>query len=126
MNVLMFIYSKSGRRTFLSSSHCSSDYFHFNSAYFHVMFARGMKDSNQKMIEHKDENISAAALKIVLDSISSGVTFKSTMKMSLTYLSQPITFKLQVYVYVCKSLVKHGKSSVKLKLKTKTNYNCFT
>ena len=90
------------------------------------MFARGMKDSNQKMIEHKDENISAAALKIVLDSISSGVTFKSTMKMSLTYLSQPITFKLQVYVYVCKSLVKHGKSSVKLKLKTKTNYNCFT
>ena len=26
----------------------------------------------------------------------------------------------------CKSLFKHGKSSVKLKLKTKTNYNCFT
>ena len=29
-------------------------------------------------------------------------------------------------MYVCKSLFKHGKSSVKLKLKTKTNYNCFT
>ena len=32
----------------------------------------------------------------------------------------------QVCMYVCKSLFKHGKSSVKLKLKTKTNYNCFT
>ena len=31
-----------------------------------------------------------------------------------------------VCMYVCKSLFKHGKSSVKLKLKTKTNYNCFT
>ena len=29
-------------------------------------------------------------------------------------------------MYVCKSLFKHGKSSVKLKLKTKTIYNCFT
>ena len=29
-------------------------------------------------------------------------------------------------MYVCKSLFKHGKPSVKLKLKTKTNYNCFT
>ena len=33
---------------------------------------------------------------------------------------------LYVCMYVCKSLFKHGKSSVKLKLKTKTNYNCFT
>ena len=33
---------------------------------------------------------------------------------------------LQHCMYVCKSLFKHGKSSVKLKLKTKTNYNCFT
>ena len=31
-----------------------------------------------------------------------------------------------VCMYVCKSLFIHGKSSVKLKLKTKTNYNCFT
>ena len=29
-------------------------------------------------------------------------------------------------MYVCKSLFKHGKSSVKLKLKAKTNYDCFT
>ena len=36
--------------------------------------------------------------------------------------------KLCMYVrmYVCKSLFKHRKSSVKFKLKTKTNYNCFT
>ena len=33
---------------------------------------------------------------------------------------------MYVCMYVCKSLFKNGKSSVKLKLKTKTNYNCFT
>ena len=33
---------------------------------------------------------------------------------------------LYVCMYGCISLFKHGKSSVKLKLKTKTNYNCFT
>ena len=34
--------------------------------------------------------------------------------------------RMYVCMYVCKSLFKHGKSSVKLKLKTKTIYNCFT
>ena len=43
-----------------------------NSDYFHAMFAQGMKESNQEVIELKDESISAAALKIVLDSIYSG------------------------------------------------------
>ena len=43
-----------------------------NSDYFHAMFTGGMKESNQEVIELKDENISAAALKIVLDSIYSG------------------------------------------------------
>ena len=43
-----------------------------NSDYFHVMFAHGMKESNQEMIELKDESISADALKIVMDSIYSG------------------------------------------------------
>ena len=43
-----------------------------NSDYFHAMFAHGMKESNQEVIELKDESISAAALKIVLDSIYSG------------------------------------------------------
>ena len=43
-----------------------------DSDYFHAMFAHGMKESNQEVIELKDESISAAALKIVLDSIYSG------------------------------------------------------
>ena len=43
-----------------------------SSGYFHAMFAHGMKESNQEVIELKDESISAAALKIVLDSIYSG------------------------------------------------------
>ena len=40
-----------------------------SSDYFHAMFAHGMKESNQEVIELKDESISAASLKIVLDSI---------------------------------------------------------
>ena len=43
-----------------------------NSDYFHAMFAHGMKESNQEVIELKDENISAAGMKIVMDSIYSG------------------------------------------------------
>ena len=43
-----------------------------NSDYFHAMFAHGMKESNQEVIELKDENICAAAFKIVLDSMYSG------------------------------------------------------
>ena len=42
------------------------------SAHFHAMFAHGMKESNQEVIELKDESISTAALKMVLDSIDSG------------------------------------------------------
>ena len=43
-----------------------------SSNYFHAVFASGMKESNQDVIERKDESISTAALKIVLDSIYSG------------------------------------------------------
>ena len=43
-----------------------------NSDYFHAMFAHGMKESNQEVIDLKDENISVAAMKIVMDSIYSG------------------------------------------------------
>ena len=42
-----------------------------NSDYFHAMFAHGMKESNQEVIELKDESISASVLKIVMDSIYS-------------------------------------------------------
>ena len=40
--------------------------------YFGAMFAHEMKESNQEVIELKDESISTAALKIVLDFIYSG------------------------------------------------------
>ena len=43
-----------------------------NSDYFHAMLARGMKESNQEVIELKDENISVAAMKLIIDSIYSG------------------------------------------------------
>ena len=43
-----------------------------NSGYFHAMFTDGMKESNQKIIELKDESISPNALKIVMDSIYTG------------------------------------------------------
>ena len=43
-----------------------------NSDYFHVMFTDGMKESNQELIELKDESISPDALKIVMDSIYTG------------------------------------------------------
>ena len=43
-----------------------------NSDYFHAMFTDGMKESNQEVIELKDESISPDALKIVIDSIYTG------------------------------------------------------
>ncbi|XP_067016973.1 kelch-like protein 18 isoform X3 [Acropora muricata] len=43
-----------------------------NSDYFHAMFAHRMKESNQEVIELQDENISAAAMKILVDSMYSG------------------------------------------------------
>ena len=43
-----------------------------NSDYFHAMFTDGMKESNQEVIELKDESISPHALKIVMDSIYTG------------------------------------------------------
>ena len=65
-----------------------------SSDYFHAMFAYGMKESNQEVIELKDESISTSSLKIVLDS-STAEIFKSTMKTYLKFLSQPITSKFQ-------------------------------
>ena len=43
-----------------------------NSDYFYAMLARGMKESNQEVIELKDENISAAAMKKLMDFMYSG------------------------------------------------------
>ena len=43
-----------------------------NSDYFHAMFTDGMKESNQEVIELKDESISRDALRIVMDCIYTG------------------------------------------------------
>ena len=43
-----------------------------NSDYFYAMFTAEMKESNQEVIELKDESISPNALKIVMDSIYTG------------------------------------------------------
>ena len=43
-----------------------------NSDYFHAMFTNGMKESNQEVIELKDENISVLGFKVVMDFIYSG------------------------------------------------------
>ena len=43
-----------------------------NSDYFHAMFTDGMKESNQEVIELKDESISPHVFKIVVDSIYAG------------------------------------------------------
>ena len=43
-----------------------------NSDYFYAMFTDGMKESNQEVIELKDESISPDAIKIVIDSIYTG------------------------------------------------------
>jgi len=43
-----------------------------NSDYFRAMFTDGMKESNQEVIELKDESISPDAFKIVMDSIYTG------------------------------------------------------
>ena len=40
-----------------------------NSDYFHAMFTDRMKESNEELIELKDESISPDAFKIVMDSI---------------------------------------------------------
>ena len=43
-----------------------------NSDYFHAMFTDGMRESNQEVIELRDESISPDAFKIVVDSIYTG------------------------------------------------------
>ena len=43
-----------------------------NSDYFHAMFTNGMKESNQEVIELKDESILTLSFKIIMDSIYGG------------------------------------------------------
>ena len=100
-----------------------------SSDYFHAMFAHGMKESNQEVIELKDESISAAALKIVLDSIYSGdlqvsdenvfdvlvaadhLQVTSVVQQCCDYLQTQfvqVRFDVQTYCQVCTIANRHG------------------
>ena len=100
-----------------------------NSDYFHAMFTHGMKESNQEVIELKDENISAAALKIVMDSIYSGdvhvndenvfevllaadhLQVTSVVQQCCDYLNTEfvqLRFDVQTYCRICAIADQHG------------------
>ena len=100
-----------------------------SSDYFHAMFAHGMKESNQEVIELKDESISAAALKIVLDSIYSGdlqvndenvldvlvaadhLQVTSVVQQCCDYLQTQfvqLRFDVQTYCQICTTADRHG------------------
>ena len=105
-----------------------------NSDYFHAMFARGMKESNQEVIELKDENISAEALKIVMDSVYSGdihvndenvfevllaadhLQVTSVVKQCCEYLQTQfvqLRFDVQTYCRICTIADQHGLADLK-------------
>ena len=100
-----------------------------SSDYFHAMFAHGMKESNQEVIELKDESISTAALKIVLDSIYSGdlqvndenvldvlvaadhLQVTSVVQQCCDYLQTQfvqLRFDVQTYCQICTIADRHG------------------
>ena len=100
-----------------------------SSDYFHAMFAHGMKESNQEVIELKDESISATALKIVLDSIYSGdlqvndenvfevlvaadhLQVTSVVQQCCEYLQTQfvqLRFDVQTYCQICTIANRHG------------------
>ena len=100
-----------------------------SSDYFHTMFAHGMKESNQEVIELKDESISAAALKIVLDSIYGGdlqvndenifevlvaadhLQVTSVVQQCCEYLQTQfvqLRFDVQTYCQICTIANRHG------------------
>ena len=100
-----------------------------SSDYFHAMFAHGMKESNQEVIELKDESISTAALKIVLESIYSGdlqvndenvfevlvaadhLQVKTVVQQCCDYLQNQfvqLRFDVQTYCQICIIANRHG------------------
>ncbi|XP_068693676.1 actin-binding protein IPP-like [Montipora foliosa] len=105
-----------------------------NSDYFHAMFARGMKESNQEVIELKDENISADATKIVMDAIYGGeinisdenvfevllaadhLQVTSVIKQCCDFLQTEFVhkkFDLQTYCRICSIADRHGLNDLK-------------
>ena len=100
-----------------------------SSDYFHAMFAHGMKESNQEVIELKDKSISAAALKIVLDSVYGGdlqvndenvfevlvaadhLQVTTVVQQCCDYLQThfvQLRFDVQIYCQICAIANRHG------------------
>ena len=100
-----------------------------SSDYFHAMFAHGMKESNQEVIELKDKSISAAALKIVLDSVYGGdlqvndenvfevlvaadhLQVTTVVEQCCDYLQThfvQLRFDVQIYCQICAIANRHG------------------
>ena len=105
-----------------------------NSDYFHAMFAHGMKESSQEVIELKDENISAAAMRIVMDAIYGGeinindenvfevllaadhLQVTSVIQQCCEYLQTEFVqrkFDLQTYCRTCSIADRHGLNDLK-------------
>ena len=59
---------KVGKETFPAHRNVLASY----SDYFYAMFADGMKESNQEVIDQKDESLSPHVFKVVMDCIYSG------------------------------------------------------
>ena len=100
-----------------------------SSDYFRAMFTHEMKESNQEVVELKDESISAATLKIVLDSIYSGdlqvndenvldvlvaadhLQVTSVVQQCCDYLQTQfvqLRFDVQTYCQICTIANRHG------------------
>ena len=107
-----------------------------SSDYFHAMFAHGMKESNQEVIELKDEGISAAALKIgnqfksknVFEVLVAAdhVQVTSVVQQCCDYLQthfgdQP-RFDLQTYCRVSAIADRHGLKDLQEATQTKMAY----
>jgi len=107
-----------------------------NSDYFHAMFANGMKESNQEVIELKDKNISNSAFKIVMDSMYSGeinvndenvfevllaadhLQVSSVVQQCCEYLIQ-LNFDVQTFCRVITSADRHGLKDLKEVMESK-------
>ena len=100
-----------------------------SSDYFHAMFTHEMKESNHEVVELKDESISAATLKILLDSIYSGdlqvndenvldvlvaadhLQVTSIVQQCCEYLQTQfvqLRFDVQTYCQICTIANRHG------------------
>ena len=86
-----------------------------NSDYFHAMFTHGMKESNQEVIELKDESISPDALKIVVDSIYTG-DLRVTVENVFEVLAAADYLQVKIVVQQCCDFLKREFIQLRLDL----------